>query len=142
MKAPTVLIVDDEPDILLMLRTALETEGFETSLAGDGETALRRVRDDQPDVILLDLMMPMVDGWAVIEGLGDARRRPGLIVISAKGRPSDIARAYRLGADAYVMKPFSLDELSATINDVYQRSEKERAMHRQAMLARVEPAGA
>jgi len=137
VKNPFVLIVDDEPDILLMLRTGLESEGFTTVLAADGETALERVRERAPDVVLLDLMMPMVDGWAVIEALAEKQRRPGLIIVSAKTRSNDIARAYRLGADAYVTKPFSFDELTATIREVAARSVRERAAHRESKLAEI-----
>ena len=64
-----VLIVDDEPDILLMLRVNLEAEGYQTALAADGETALRRIADERPDLILLDVMMPVMDGWGVLEAL-------------------------------------------------------------------------
>lgn len=134
MKTPFVLIVDDEPDILVMLRTSLEADGFRTALAGDGETALARVREHGPDVVVLDLMMPMLDGWAVIEALSEQPRRPGLVVVSAKSRPTDVARAYRLGADAYLAKPFEFEELTATINDVLRRSGDERREHRDEAL--------
>lgn len=134
MKNPFVLIVDDEPDILLMLRTELESEGFETALAGEGETALERVRQHNPDIVLLDIMMPLLDGWAVIEQLAAQPRRPGLVVVSAKTRPTDMARAYRLGADAYVTKPFSIDSLTETIREVAARDEAARDAHREAML--------
>lgn len=140
MKNPFVLIVDDEPDILLMLRTGLEADGFPTALAADGETALERVREQEPDVVLLDLMMPMVDGWAVIEALAAKERRPALIIVSAKSRPSDIARAYRLGADAYFTKPFSFDELTATIREAAARSVRQRDAHREAKIAELGPA--
>lgn len=138
MKQPSVLIVDDEPDILTMIRTALEMEGFETALAGDGETALERARERPPDVILLDIMMPMLDGWAVIETLAEQRRRPALVVISAKARARDLARAFRMGADAYVTKPFDFDALTATIREVLARPEKDRARHRQELLERLQ----
>lgn len=141
MKAPSVLIVDDEPDILLMLRTALEVEGFQTALAGDGDTALERAVESPPDVVLLDLMMPMMDGWTLLEELIGQKRRPGLIVVSAKTRAGDMARAFRLGADAYVTKPFDFDLLTRTIREVVDRPEKDRAEHRREMLAQlgVEP---
>jgi DNA-binding response OmpR family regulator len=136
VKTPFVLIVDDEPDILVMVRTSLEADGFRTALAGDGETALARVREHGPDVVVLDLMMPMLDGWAVIEALSEQPRRPALVVVSAKSRPTDVARAYRLGADAYLTKPFDFDELTATIHEVAERSEDERREHREEALRR------
>ena len=137
MKQVSVLIVDDEPDILMLLRTGLQADGFRTALAGDGETALARVQDHDPDVILLDLMMPMVDGWTVLDALS-GRRRPALVVVSARARESDMARAYRLGADAYVTKPFSFDELAATIRDVVHRSPRQRERHRRDTLRQLE----
>lgn len=138
MKQPSVLIVDDEPDILEMIRTALEIEGFETALAGDGRTALERARDRPPDVVLLDIMMPMLDGWAVIEALSEHRKRPALIVVSAKARARDLARAFRMGADAYVTKPFDFEALTGQIRDVLARPEKDRPRYREELLERLQ----
>ena len=81
---PKVLIVDDEPDVLLTMRMILEAEGFDPALAADGETALRRIDDEQPDVVLLDIMMPVLDGWFVLAELAgrsrrDAHRRPSVV---------------------------------------------------------------
>ena len=114
----TVLIVDDEPDILLMLRLNLEAEGFATLLAGDGQTALRRVREEGPDLILLDVMMPLLDGWGVLERLAADATRPRVIVLTAKHTERDMTRAADLGADAYVTKPFDPDALIAKIDEV------------------------
>ena len=76
---PKMLIVDDEPDVLLTLRMILESEGFDPLLAADGETALRRVDEERPDLVVLDIMMPVLDGWFVLAELGGrptrARRR-------------------------------------------------------------------
>jgi two-component system, OmpR family, alkaline phosphatase synthesis response regulator PhoP len=110
-----VLIVDDEPDILLMLRVNLEGEGFSTALAGDGETALRRIEEERPDVVLLDVMMPVMDGWGVLAGLHRLDPRPRILVLSAKSGARDMAKAYELGADEYVTKPFDPDELIRSI---------------------------
>lgn len=117
---PRVLIVDDEPDILLMLRMNLEAEGHETLLAGDGETALRRIGEERPDVVLLDVMMPVLDGWGVLEQLALMQDRPRVIVLSAKSTERDIHRAWELGADEYVTKPFDPDDLMETIVRVHQ----------------------
>lgn len=108
---PKVLIVDDEPDVLLTLRMVLEAEGFDPSLAADGETALRRIDEEQPDLVLLDIMMPVLDGWFVLAELAGRNRKPRVIVCSAKTSPIDQARALSLGADAYVTKPFEPDTL-------------------------------
>ena len=113
-----VMIVDDEPDILLMLRVNLESEGYETALAGDGETALRRIEEERPDVVLLDVMMPVMDGWGVLAGLHQTNPRPRIVVLSAKSGSRDVARAYELGADDYVTKPFDPDDLLTTIEDL------------------------
>ena len=113
-----VLIVDDEPDILLMLRLTLEAEGFTTALAADGEVALDRLRQERFDVMLLDVMMPVLDGWAVLERLADVPAKPAVIVVSAKTAAADIARAKELGAADYVTKPFTLPELKRVIDEV------------------------
>lgn len=129
-----MLIVDDEPDILLMMRVNLDSEGFDTVLAADGETALERVLDESPDVVLLDVMMPVLDGWGVLEGLAASDTPPRVIVVSAKAAPADVARAYQLGASDYVTKPFSIDGLIGVIRDVLGRSPEEQAVHRRDAL--------
>ncbi|MEZ5170966.1 MAG: response regulator transcription factor [Acidimicrobiia bacterium] len=115
---PKVLIVDDEPDVLLTLRILLEGEGFEPSLAAEGETALRRIDHENPDLLLLDIMMPVLDGWMVLAQLADRPQRPHVVVCSAKTGASDIARARELGAAAYITKPFDPADLVATLRSV------------------------
>lgn len=115
---PRILIVDDEPDILLMLRVNLEAEGYSTLLAGDGETALRRIAEERPDVVLLDVMMPVVDGWGVLERLALSDPRPRVILLTAKSSNRDLSKARELGADEYVTKPFDPDVLLDTIEAV------------------------
>ena len=131
---PFVLIVDDEPDVLFMLEAGLREEGFPTAAAGDGATALHRVQHSAPDVILLDLMMPMIDGWTVIENLAAKAHRPALVIVSARTSPIDMALADRLGADAYVTKPFTFDELTRTILEAAARPEEARDRHRERVL--------
>ena len=130
-----LLLVDDEPDILLMLQINLELEGHEVILAGNGEEALARIADSAPDAVLLDVMMPVLDGWGVLERLaaldGD---RPPVIMISAKSQPSDATHAYRLGADGYVTKPFDLEKLTAEVLATLERTPEERAARRRAEL--------
>jgi DNA-binding response OmpR family regulator len=113
-----VLIVDDEPDILLMLRVGLEQSGYETGLAADGDVALQRVREEHFDLILLDVMMPVLDGWGVLEALGSDGTRPPVVVLSAKSAARDIERAMELGATAYITKPFEIDALIQRIDSV------------------------
>ena len=123
MKRPArVLIVDDEPDVLLLLRIELEAEGYETLLAADGETALRRIVEERPDVVLLDVMMPVVDGWGVLQGLAEQGATTRVIVLSAKASDSDVAHALELGAHEYVTKPFEPAALLVTVAHVLQGS--------------------
>jgi DNA-binding response OmpR family regulator len=119
MKRPArVLIVDDEPDILLLLRIDLEAEGYETLLAADGDTAVRRILEERPDVVLLDLMMPVVDGWGVLSRLAEKGATTRVVVLSAKASDGDMVRALELGALEYVTKPFDPSALVVTVAHV------------------------
>src|SRR4051812_38798031 len=121
-RPPKVLIVDDEPDILLLLRIDLEAEGYETLLAADGETAIRRITEERPDVVLLDVMMPVVDGWGVLKRLAAQGSTTKVIVLSAKASDGDVAHALELGAHEYVTKPFDPAALLVTVPHVLQSS--------------------
>src|SRR4051812_27927042 len=134
---PRVLIVDDEPDILLMLRVNLEAEGYETSLAADGETALRRLTEDAPDLMVLDVMMPVMDGWAVLDTLRSNGSAPPVVVLSAKTSPPDMMRALELGASEYLTKPFDPTTLLETIARVLGQSAEARVAHRREMIERL-----
>jgi len=116
-----ILIVDDEPDILLMLKMSLEDEGHEVVMAADGQSGLDRLAEHRPDIVLLDVMMPVLDGWGVLE----RKQRDGdatpVIVLSAKTEESDIAKAMSLGATEYVTKPFDLDKVVALVAAVLAR---------------------
>lgn len=105
---PKVLAVDDDPVIQRLLEVNLEMEGYDVVLAGDGEEALAMARKHQPDVILLDVMMPKKDGWTVCAEL---REDPDLadvpvVFLSARAQDSDLERGVGLGANAYLTKPF------------------------------------
>jgi DNA-binding response OmpR family regulator len=106
-----VLIVDDNPDIVALLRANLRMAGFETSEARNGEVALRRIQEDRPDLILLDLMMPVLDGWGVLEALTHRPGSPAVVVVTAAESPANVDRAQRLGVSGYVTKPFNLVSL-------------------------------
>jgi DNA-binding response OmpR family regulator len=114
---PVVLIVDDNPDILLLLETNLRRAGFGIVKAGDGEMALRAIQEDRPDIVLLDLMMPVLDGWGVLERLV-GKPAPPIIIISAATSQTNVDRAYEMGAVGYITKPFSLAEMVDKINQV------------------------
>lgn len=108
-----ILIVDDEPNIVMSLEYTFKKNDFEVFIARDGIEALEIVKSNFPDVIILDVMMPMVDGYATLEHI---RRDPNLshtkvIFLSAKNKASDIEKGMALGADAYLTKPFSIKKV-------------------------------
>ena len=112
-----ILIVDDEPNIVISLEFLMKKEGFEVAVAADGEEALAQVAAFDPDLVLLDIMMPRRSGYEVCEALRTDPARAGLIIVmlTAKGRESEVAKGLALGADAYVTKPFSTKELVAQV---------------------------
>ena len=112
---PKILVVDDEPDILLMLRMALEDEGYEVVMASDGEMALGRIDEHGPDLVVLDLMMPVLDGFGVLERLKASGSSLPVLVLSARNDQSDVDRALTLGAAEFMAKPFDLDRLLTLI---------------------------
>jgi CheY-like chemotaxis protein len=114
---PIVLVVDDEPQVAWMLQFSLEAEGYRTFTARDGRAALEAVREHRPHLMLLDIMMPIMDGWGVLEQLKrmpDADR-PRVIVVSARTSARDRDRAQELGANAFVSKPFDIDHMLQTV---------------------------
>ena len=113
-----ILVIDDEEDILLMIRIALEFDGFTVSTASTGEDGLELARKDPPDVILLDIRLPGIDGWEVLERLRADKRLSGtpVVMISAHATPSTPKRALGLGATAYLTKPFRPDELREAVS--------------------------
>jgi DNA-binding response OmpR family regulator len=118
---PRVLVVEDDPDLLVVLRVNLEGAGLETMLASDGHTAIARIETERPDAVLLDVMLPGIDGWSVLEHL-QARGDPvPVVVCSAKKNPEDMARAEDLGAVAYLVKPFDIDRLVAAVTEAAGR---------------------
>ena len=120
----SILVVDDEPQVVWMLQFSLEAEGYQTLSARDGRTALEEVREHHPRVVLLDIMMPIMDGWAFLEELQEIpeTERPRVIVVSARSSLRDRAKAAELGADAFVAKPFNVDDLLVVLHDVEQTS--------------------
>ena len=120
-----VLVADDNPDILFLLRTNLDAAGFETLTATDGEIALRLIEKEHPDLLLLDLMMPVLDGWGVLERLEEEGSELPVIVVSASDSAANIQRATHLGATGYVTKPFNLRGLIDMIRGVLGAGEEE-----------------
>ena len=119
-----ILVVDDEPQVVWRLQFSLEAEGDQTLSARDGRAALDEVREHHPSVVLLDIMMPVMDGWAFLEELQalPADERPRVIVVSARSSLRDRAKAAELGADAFVAKPFNVDDLLVVLHDIEQAS--------------------
>jgi len=119
-----ILIVDDELDTLLPLKRALEMEDFNVVEAQDGVEALERVRSEIPDLVLLDLMLPKLNGFEVCQRLkrDEATSFISIIMLTAKGETSDKIEGIEIGADDYVTKPFDLDELKARIKAVLRRT--------------------
>lgn len=128
----TVLLVDDEPDILLMLRMSFEDEGHDVVLAADGRMGLEKLAEHHPDVVVLDMMMPVVDGWGFLEGCRERGATVPVVVVSAKSDPADCRNALELGAVEYVTKPFDLDKLVAIVSTVLGEGPDAREERRQA----------
>jgi len=119
--AHKILIVDDEPNIVISLEFLMKKEGFEVAVANDGDEALAKVASFNPDLILLDVMMPKKSGFEVCEALRADPGRAGLkiIMLTAKGRDTEMAKGLAIGADAYVTKPFSTKELVDTVKEMF-----------------------
>jgi len=120
----TVLVVDDEPTIGEVVARYLARAGYQTSVVGDGLAAVAAVVDQQPDLVVLDLMLPGLDGLEVMRRVRERdRRRPAIILLTARGEESDRVVGLRLGADDYVVKPFSPAELVARVDAVLRRAD-------------------
>ena len=118
---PLVLVADDEPRITKLVSIALGGEGFRVITAGGGEEALARAEEVRPDIVLLDIVMPDLDGIEVMRRLRERRPVP-VILLTAKGSATDKAMGLDLGADDYVAKPFHPDELAARVRAVIRRA--------------------
>ena len=121
-----VLVIDDEAPIRLLCRVNLEAEEMEVLEAGDGPTGLEKARNEEPDVILLDVMMPGLDGWQVAEELlNDERTRSiPIVFLTARAEARDRARGLDLGGIDYVTKPFNPTELAPQIRDLVARVDR------------------
>jgi DNA-binding response OmpR family regulator len=118
-----VLIVDDEAPIRLLCRVNLEAEGMEVLEAADGETGLETARAEKPDVVLLDVMMPGMDGWQVAEQLfeGEDTNQIPLVFLTARAELRDRARGLELGGVDYITKPFNPVELASVVESLLER---------------------
>lgn len=117
-----ILIVDDEKKMVLLLKTCLEQEGYDTVEAYDGEEALERWRESSPDLVVLDIMMPRMDGFEFCRQVREKDETP-IIILSARTEELDKLSGLGLGADDYMTKPFSMRELVARVRSVLRRHE-------------------
>ena len=123
-----VLVADDDPDILTVVKINLELDGFEVDTAVDGEDAMQKATSTPPNVIILDIMMPRMDGLTALHRL---RSQAGtanipIILLTARGLPEDRVRGLELGADDYITKPFDITELAARVRAVLRRTQAAR----------------
>ncbi len=120
----SVLVVDDEPQVAWVLRFSLEHEGYRTYTASNGVEALEEVQRHHPKVMVLDLMMPEMDGWGVLKEMIKlpTEDRPRVIIVSALAGPEEKEKATSMGADAFLPKPFDVEELIGVLGGLAQAS--------------------
>lgn len=116
-----ILVAEDEPGTRQMLSMYLEGKGHEVTSTGDGRAALESVRQSRPDLLLLDVRMPVLDGWSVLKAIRKFEPRLPILMITALDASADAVKGLRLGADDYLRKPFDLSELEARIESILRR---------------------
>jgi two-component system, OmpR family, alkaline phosphatase synthesis response regulator PhoP len=117
-----VLLIEDNPDLAFGLATSLEIEGYDVEVADDGERGLARAKAGAPDLVILDLMLPKLDGYRVLRGLREAGSDAPVLILTARGEEANKVLGFRLGADDYVTKPFGLSELLARVGALLRRA--------------------
>jgi DNA-binding response OmpR family regulator len=122
--AHRVLVVDDEPQVVWVLQLALDAEGYEVLTARDGVEALAQISQGHPELMVLDVMMPRMDGWSVMREMSKlpVEERPRVVMVTALASSHDRATAAELGADAYVPKPFDMDHLLGVLHGLQRAS--------------------
>ena len=133
-----ILVAEDETDMAMGLRDNLEFEGYEVTVVGDGEAALNAAMANPPDLLLLDLMMPKMDGLEVCRRLREAGHTVPIMMLTAKSQEIDIVRGLEVGADDYVTKPFSVRELLARIKAALRRTDAGRGLSRSMHIGTAE----
>ncbi|MES0447303.1 MAG: response regulator [Desulfobacterales bacterium] len=125
--AKEILIVDDEPNVVVPIQFLMEQQGYRVMTAERGEDALDLIYQYKPDLVLLDIMLPGIDGWEVCEiiRLNPDFRDIKIVFLTAKGRESEIAKGLALGADAYITKPFSNVALIAKVKELLEKTYEE-----------------
>ena len=117
-----ILVIDDDEKITALLRRSLQFEGYKVATAGDGEHGLALAYKDRPDLVILDLMLPKIDGYQVCQDLRAKYPKIPILMLTAKDEVSDRVKGLTLGADDYLVKPFALEELLARIKALLRRS--------------------
>jgi two-component system KDP operon response regulator KdpE len=131
----TILAVDDEPRVLKLVKTNLESSGYKILTAADGEEAVQMVEREQPDLVILDLMLPKMDGYAVCRRIREFSAVP-VIMLTARSAQVDLIHGFEVGADDYLTKPFSVNELLLRVQAVLRRSKwPEEIVSRQSFKA-------
>src|SRR5205823_823019 len=121
-KKTTILAADDDPQLLRLITRNLQLEGYDVMAASDGQQALEVIENNSPDLVLLDVMMPRMDGFTVCSRVREFSTVP-IIIVTARGQDQDKVRGLDLGADDYLTKPFSVDELLARVRAVLRRAQ-------------------
>ncbi len=121
-KKTTIVAADDDPQLLRLVTRNLQLEGYDVMAASDGQQALEQIEAHVPDLVLLDVMMPRMDGFAVLQRVREYSAVP-VIIVTARGQDQDKIRGLDLGADDYLTKPFNVDELVARVRAVLRRAQ-------------------
>ena len=132
-----ILVVEDNPDLAFGLRTALEVEGYEVDVAEDGPNGLTEARRSKPDLIILDLMLPGMDGYRVLRAIREGGSDVPVLILTARSEETDKVLGFTTGADDYVTKPFGLLELLARVKALLRRASVRGSNGAQAAIARV-----
>ncbi len=124
-----ILVVDDEPDVVKTLSKALRRQGFDVVSAADGEQALERVKDSHPDLVILDIQMPKLDGIEVLQRIkGDSQTMAlPVIMLTARAGDEDMLKGYKYGANYYIPKPFKIADVLDGIKMMFQSIEEEKS---------------
>jgi two-component system OmpR family response regulator len=125
-----ILLVDDDPDILRLLKAFLESRGYATITAGDSSVALEYFAQERPDLVLLDVMLPGMDGWGVLKKIREGSATP-VLMLTARDSITDTIQGFTLGADDYITKPFDLLEVGLRVEAVLRRAQ---AAPREALI--------
>ena len=127
--ARNILVVEDDNNISNLIKMYLDKEGFDVRIAADGGKAVEEFKEKEPDLVLLDVMLPVLDGWGVCAKIRATSKCP-IIMLTAKGEVNDRIHGLEMGADDYVVKPFEMKELLARINAVLRRSDIPEDTHK------------